>query len=265
MFFVLSKILDVLLSPYSWALVLLVLAVPWRTPSAACSARKRRFGVASLVLLTACSALPVSNAMALRLEHSLKSTYRENVTYDAVVLLGGVLDEEATTVSGQPSYNDNVERVVMVHKLLHDGKARVVIVSTAPSNPNAPELGEARVVARQLEAWGIEPSRIVLEERARNTRENAVYTQQIVNARGYKRVLIVTSAFHMVRAAECFSAVDMPVDTFAVDYRAHEHVEGWTSWIPRASSLASSVGTMREIAGRIIYRAQGYAKAVPPS
>jgi uncharacterized SAM-binding protein YcdF (DUF218 family) len=267
-FFLLSKLFDVFLSPFTWGVLLLASAVAWRArPVERLRARNRRIrGVLGLVVLLAASSLPISNALLWRLEHATTPTYRADVTYDAVVLLGGVVEEEPSAVSGQPSYNENVERVIMTHRLLRDGKARVAIVSGATENPKLAAHGEAVMLARQLEDWGIAKDRIVIEDRARNTHENALYAQQIARERGLGRVLIVTSAFHMVRAAECFAAVGMKVDTFAVDYRARQHAGSrLADWLPRATVLGASSSAMREILGRVIYRVQGYGKSVPDS
>lgn len=263
MFFFLSKVLDVFLSPYTWGLLLLAAAVPWRTRriDRRRSRRRRLCGALGLVVLLVASSYPVSNAILWSLEHATTPTYRPDVTYDAVVLLGGVVDEEVSAVSGQPSYNDNVERAIMTHRLLRDGKARFAIVSGATENPRYAASSESAMLARQLEEWGIARDRIIIEDRARNTHENAVYAQQIARERGLDRVLIVTSAFHMVRAEECFAAVGMKVDTLAVDYRGHEHTGSrLAEWLPRASALATTSSMAREIFGRLIYRAQGYAK-----
>ena len=266
MFFFLSKVLDVFLSPYTWGLVLLAAAVPWR-PRRMDPRRARRpriFGAVGFVLLLLLSSLPVSSKLQWNLEHATTPTYHDDVTYDAVVLLGGVVDEEVSAVSKQPSYNDNVERVIMTHRLLRNGKARYVIVSGATENPVYAASSESAMLSRQLEDWGIAHERIIIEDRALNTRENALYSKQIARQRGFERVLIVTSAFHMARAAECFAAVDMKVDTLAVDYRAHQHPgDRLSDWLPRASSLAVTTSTLREMFGRLIYRAQGYGKPVP--
>ena len=261
MFYFLSKLLDVLLSPFSWGLVLLAAAVPWRRRPARSWRRKRVLGAAGIGIMVLSSTSPVSNALVKSLESAARPTYHADVVYDAVVLLGGVVDEEAMARSGLPAYNDNVERLVATHALLRDGKAKVAIISGAALE--RPELGEAVVLGRQLEEWGIAKERIVIEDRARNTRENAVFTQEIVRARSYQRVLVLTSAFHMVRAAECFAAVGMNVDTLAVDYRGHDHAGRVGEWLPRAHSAAVTTAMLREVAGRFIYRVQGYGKAVP--
>ena len=263
MFFVLSKLLDVLLSPFTWGLILVALAIPWRRPRRPARWRRRRLaGLAGLVVLVVFSLEPVANGLQYHIEHETTSTYRPDVTYDVVILLGGLGDERVTTETGQAAYNDNVERLVATHRLLADDRARFAIVSGGPEDVALADNSEAHVLARQLVSWGIDPSRVILEDQARNTRENAVYSQRIVNERRFEKVLVVTSAFHMPRAAECFEAVGMKVDRLAVDFRAHRPgTRGGSGWLlPRASFLHQSTAMLREMAGRWIYRFQGYAK-----
>ena len=267
MFFFLSKLLDVLLSPLVWGGLLLAAAVPWRARFRARSARrtharKRLCGAAGVLVLLLASSPPIANALLWHVEHEAPSTFRADVTYDAVVLLGGVVEESATKVSGQPSYNDNVERLTMTHRLLREGNARFVIVSGAAITPELAAYGDAVVLARQLEDWGIAKERILGEGKARNTRDNAVYSQEIARAHGFQRVLIVTSAFHIARAAECFAAVDMKVDTLAVDYRAEPPAyAGLSKFLPRAHGLAMTSMAVHELFGRLVYRVQGYSRS----
>ncbi|MBS2019761.1 MAG: YdcF family protein [Deltaproteobacteria bacterium] len=264
MFYFLSKVLDIFLSPLSWGLALIVLAVPWRRrrPSRRSWRRRRVLGLAGLAVIMIAAMPPVANALQWHLEHGASSTLREGVTYDVVVLLGGVVDEEVTHESGQPSYNDNVERVIMTHRLLRDGRAKKVIVSGGTMDPKNADYGEAVQLARQLEDWGIARDRIMVESRSKNTRENALLTQTIAREQGFQNVVIVTSAFHMARAADCFRAVGMQVDLMPVDYRARTPTPtaGLFDWMPRASALYNTSAMLREWFGRWIYRVQGYGK-----
>ena len=100
---------------------------------------------------------------------------------------------------------------------------------------------------------------IVLEDQARNTRENAIYSAKIVKQRGWQKVLVVTSAFHMKRSTECFNAVDIDFDTYAVDYRATQSPRTWLQ--PRTHFFFVSSAMLRELFGRFIYRLQGYSRA----
>ena len=70
----------------------------------------------------------------------------------------------------------------------------------------------------------------------------------------------MTSAFHMDRAAGCFRAEGMTFDTLPVDYRTYDPARFSGSWLPRADRLADSTAALREYVGRIVYRAEGYAK-----
>lgn len=252
MFFLLSKVLDIFLCPYTWGVILFALAVPWGRRRAKRWKRRRAFGIAGLAVLVLAGMDPFAHFLQYPMEHSVESTYRKDVTYDAVILLGGLVDQQATRETGQPTYTDAVERMIVTNKLLANGSAKNVIVSAE---------GEADVIARQLEEWGVAKSRIIIEDKARNTRENALYAQEIAKARGFENVLVVTSAAHMSRAWGCFNAIGMKVDTLNVDYRAHANA-GHTlgEWIPRVDGLADMSGTLHEAFGRLVYRARGYSK-----
>lgn len=261
MFFFLSKLLDVFLSPLTWAIVLAALAVPWRKRWARKWRRRRAFGIASLGVVLIFSSGVVGDSLLRALENAAPSTYDKGTTYDAVILLGGVGDENVWAERGELALNENVERLVATNRVLHDGQARVAILSGGTFDPKLQEYNEARLLAAHLREWGIADDRIILEERARNTRENAVFTAEIVRARGFKRVLVITSAFHMPRAADCFRAVGLDVDLLPVDYRTHTlRPMSLSAALPRATALERSTAALREMSGRLIYRVQGYGK-----
>jgi uncharacterized SAM-binding protein YcdF (DUF218 family) len=91
-----------------------------------------------------------------------------------------------------------------------------------------------------------------------NTRDNATHAKAIIEQHGWSKVLIVTSAFHMTRALECFHAVDLSPDTLVVDRRATTLPR--TSWLPRADALERSTDALHEWFGRWTYRRMGYAR-----
>jgi uncharacterized SAM-binding protein YcdF (DUF218 family) len=254
-FFVLSKILDLLFSPLTWGIgVLVYLAVRER------KTRRAAFwsAIGGAVVLYAFSTEPVANALVRSLENQSKTTLRPDVTYDAVVVLGGLVEGNANLASGTQSYNNNVERMLAAYDLLREGKAKTAILSGGTVEANVEP--EAAAIARQLERWGIAKDRLIVEGSSKNTRENAVETARIVKERGFKDIVVVTSAFHMKRSMGCFRAVDIPFDTLTVDYRTYAPSQSSGSWLPRADSLASSTGAIREHFGWLVYRVQGYAR-----
>jgi len=253
-FFFLSKTLDALLSPFTWSVALIAIGLLWPGPAV----RRRLSAVAGLALLLLFSFEPFANALERALERTAVRTYRADVVYDAVILLGGVVERSAA--SGEPAYNDNVERLVVTYDLLRTNRARHVIVSGGVLDPAVPSLVEAEVLARQLVDWGIAPDRIAVETHSRNTHENAVESRRIALDRGWTRLVVVTSAFHMSRALGCFRAVGLAVDTLPVDYRAYDPASFSGSWLPRAAYLERSTMAVREWLGHGVYRLEGYAR-----
>jgi uncharacterized SAM-binding protein YcdF (DUF218 family) len=68
---------------------------------------------------------------------------------------------------------------------------------------------EASVMRQLTRDYGIADERIVTEERSRNTFENGVYTHRILRDRGWRRLMIVTDAWHMRRALYVFRRLGM--------------------------------------------------------
>lgn len=249
MFYALSKILDVLLSPLTWALILTLLGLVRRYDK-----WTRWAPVAAAFVLYVFSIAPVSNALARHLERSATRSIRDGVVYDAVILLGGCVSHGATQSWNVPSYNDSAERLFTTFDLLRSGRARSVIVSGGRRDANDPVV-EAHVLGKQLEDWGIDPARIVLEDRARNTRENATESKRLATERHFQSLLMVTSARHVKRALQSFRTVGLDVDTLPVDYRSFDPKQVPLSILPRSEDLDVSVHALREIFGGWVYKA----------
>ncbi|MHC8508613.1 MAG: YdcF family protein [Rhodospirillales bacterium] len=67
-----------------------------------------------------------------------------------------------------------------------------------------PPVTEARALADLALAAGVPENRIVLEQISRRTIENAACAAACARAHGWRRVLVVTDAFHLPRAVLCF-------------------------------------------------------------
>ena len=254
MFFFLSKTLDFLLTPLAWSLGLVLLGLVQR------SAGRRVFlTLAGILVLVTFSMEAVANRLELAVERPAERTVKLDVTYDVVILLGGVSESRVGATWGQASYNDNTERLLETYELLRDDKAKNAILSVGDIGGIPERWIESHSLRDKLVLWGIAPERLVVEDHSLNTRDNAVMSAAIVRERGWQSVLVVTSAFHMPRAVGCFRAVDLPVDTIPVDYRSYA-----TSWptdrLPRARFLDESSNALREWFGRGIYRARGFSR-----
>jgi len=74
-----------------------------------------------------------------------------------------------------------------------------------------------------------------------------------------KKIILVTSAFHMKRAKKVFERKGIKVLPFPVDFKSKKNtlslLRNPLKWIPSASGLSKSSFAIREIIGRIIYSA----------
>lgn len=254
MFLALSKTLDWLLGPLSWTLVLAALALLLRRRKALA----RSLWAASALVLLAFSTEPVANALHGWAESGATRTWKEAETYDAVIVLGGGVDPDAAATSGETELNAAAERALRGWELVRSGKARFVLLSAGTLDPDPAAVPESTILSKQLKLWGLDPAQIVEEPKSRNTRENAAECAKIVADRGWKKLLLVTSAAHMPRALGCFRVAGLDPDTLPVDHRSSSKPA--RGFAPRATNLNASTDAIRELAGRVIYRVMGYAK-----
>jgi uncharacterized SAM-binding protein YcdF (DUF218 family) len=249
-FFLLSKTIDVLLSPLVWSLVLLATGVLLSESGRRKTARRVCFG-AGLGILVLMSTRSAERILLTAAERSAVDRQRPGVTYDAVVVLGGLVREPGP--KGRAELSEGVDRLTAAFGVLSRGEARYAILAGGAVQDN---LGEAAAMRDLLVGWGIARERLIVDDTSLNTRDNAAISKKIVEQRGFRSVLLITSAFHMLRSEECFRAVGLEVDTLPVDYLAPTR----HGLLPRAEHLRGSELAIREFAGRVIYRVMGYSR-----
>jgi uncharacterized SAM-binding protein YcdF (DUF218 family) len=109
-------------------------------------------------------------------------------------------------------------------------------------------LREAEVIKAIAIANGVPAEAIILEERAANTYENVEFTNQILRDKGWRRVALVSSPYHMRRAMMTWRKVAPEVDVVPTPpesslFYAHH----------RGASLEQIQGLAQEYAGIVYY------------
>ena len=257
MFLLLSKLLAPLVYPLGAAAGLWAAAavLRWRGRTVA----SRRAVLAGIAVI-----LVASNPMAADLLlGSLESRYppapaEQYPRVDAIVVLGG------STLPPLPprlevEVGASFDRLLHGLRLLRAGRAPRLILSGGAipflSGSSLPEAGRMARLAGEL---GVEPGQLLLESRSRNTRENAVRTARLLEERGLKRVLLVTSARHMPRAAAVFRKAGVDFVPAPADFRVVD--KPFSPWrlLPDLEALDASTRAVKEYAGLVVYRMRGW-------
>lgn len=193
-------------------------------------------------------------AVAMRLRDALEHRYpqRDASSYakaDAIVILGGgALPPSSSDGDADDAYS-LATRIGFGLQLFRDARASVVLVSGSD---------QAQRMARRLLQQGVPPNVLQTECASRNTHENAAFSAAMLKRAKLSRILLVTSGFHMPRAAAAFAHQGLDVipapayDPAYPSWQAHP-------WWPRRSALHLSGHCLREFAGWWWYRLRGWA------
>lgn len=175
-----------------------------------------------LVAATAAAALaltftPLPHWLLLPLEERFPLPGAMPERVDGVVILGGAANAWVSDARGQPNVRASADRLIAGAILARRyPDARVLFTGGSARVGGGP--GEAPPSVAILIALGVPRERLVVEDRSRNTWENARLSQPMVQPRPGETWLLVTSAAHMPRAVGIFRRVRWPVVPYPVDY-----------------------------------------------
>jgi uncharacterized SAM-binding protein YcdF (DUF218 family) len=203
---------------------------------------------------------------SLVLTRSLEDRYRDTDVAripeaQAIIILGGTIHQPSQEHHAS-GLTESSDRLLLAYRLYRAGKAPLVICSGG-NNPllsDTQRPSEALSMSGLLEEWGIPAAAIEVEEASINTRENALFSYRLLSGRGIRKIILVTSAMHMPRAAGAFHKAGFEVVPAPADFRT-----GWGApnpvflWLPSAGSLDHSQTALHEWLGLWTYRLRGWA------
>ena len=177
---------------------------------------------------------------------------------DCLIVLGGAVEGPAPPRI-DIEFNDAVDRVHKAAELYREGKAPYVIVTGGNQPWSRSGKAEAELIQDLLVQWGVPEDVIMLEASSRNTRENALYTKNVVDSIHCEEALLVTSAAHMPRSMAAFRSVGIAVTPVSTDIRVADTQRMTVlDFLPDASALKMSSDAIREMVGQWVYEMKGW-------
>lgn len=244
----LHKALPLLVLPVG--VCLLLLAVGWW--------RKGRVWIAAAAVVLLLFGMPeVGDAFLWSLEGRYPAvSVDRSPGADAIVVLGGILQVRRKPVElvewSEPA--DRFERGVDLYLA---GKAPALVLSRVRTGRPDRPLTEGHYLRDFAIRRGVPASAIVLTREVVNTASEAEAVEELARERGWKSILLVTSAFHMPRAMLLFRNRGFDVHPIPVDYQSGDlESEGEFAihgYIPQGDGLARSEKALREYLGMAAY------------
>jgi uncharacterized SAM-binding protein YcdF (DUF218 family) len=136
--------------------------------------------------------------------------------------------------------------------LFKAGKAQKLVFTGGKMPWNKAKKTEGEVLKEYAIAIGIASEKIFVTKDVENTADEAVAVKELISQS--KRIILVTSAYHMYRAQRLFEKQGFEVVPYEVDYKsAGENAITVMDFLPSAGNLGMTETGIREIIGRFFY------------
>jgi len=225
--FYLSKIVWAFLQPSS--LIAVVLAVGFIL-----AVRRNRSALpvlfCGIALYLIAGFSPLANWLLIPLESRAEIGSAEPIDGVAgIIVLGGAMNGARESGDRRVILNDAADRMLEAVRLaLQHSDVRVIFSGgSGEFFPIGRREPEAELARRFFEGFKIAPPRLRLEDRSRNTLENAVFTAELVKPQRDQRWVLVTSASHMPRAKALFEAQGFHIIPRPGDFRTLGPQDRW--------------------------------------
>ncbi|HVN94960.1 MAG TPA: YdcF family protein [Syntrophorhabdaceae bacterium] len=243
--FVLKKILTIILLPVGLIVVILIVAALFMKK------RLKICVIALAVLIYMLSIDPTADLFIVPLEDAQRPASLEEVkTGDVYVVLGGGINENAPDINGVGMIGSSaLARIITAYRLYLIAK-KPIIFSGGMVFTKTPE---AEVARRFLVSLGVASQDIIMEGKSMDTYENARYVREIADKYQFRKIVLITSAYHMKRSYMLFSRRFTQILPFPTDFKTSRGPYDPLSFLPSAENLALVETAMREYMGILFY------------
>tara|TARA_B110000285_G_scaffold164175_1_gene183318 strand:+ start:2050 stop:2817 length:768 start_codon:yes stop_codon:yes gene_type:complete len=254
MFFILSKTLLFLISPFFW--FILSIGIFFFTKK---KGLKRKSKWISIIIFFLFSNSVIFSEFC-GLWEVPGTTIKAIKKHDVAIVLGGMFEFNSDTKS--ISIRRQGDRLIQAINLYKMNKVDKILITGDSGFITDRGLHEAKQVKELLILWGIPTNDIITEEKSKNTHENALETAKILR-KSYphmNRFILVTSGIHMKRALSCFEKEGLTCTSFSTDlYTNQTGNYYWDQYfIPNMDNFNQWNKLNKEISGFLIYKIMGY-------
>lgn len=242
----LSAVISILLSPFNWIVLFLLLAFLFKKKKL-----KKIALLFSVVIFIVFGNNWLFNAYV-RAWQPKPVPVNSLSVYSCGIVPGGFASPD---YNGNGYFNISSDRFIQAVKLYKLGKVQHLLISGGNGKPDDKNFREAHWVKTQLIQSGIPDSVIFAEDHSDNTKGNAINSKHLLDSLNFSPpYLLITSAFHIPRASLTFIKSGVPVDPFPCNYTDGMDSFSWDDLLPRPSVLLAWDRYLKETAGYLWYK-----------
>ncbi|WP_026751206.1 YdcF family protein [Sediminibacterium sp. C3] len=239
----LHKILPVFVMPIMLIIYLLIFAL-WN---------KKRWPIYTAIICLYIFSTPIfaSNFFKLVEGSEVRKTPKDMPNADAIVVLSGMINQVKSTEGVYPEWGDP-DRFFGAIELFKAGKAPKLIFTGGKMPWDTTKLTEGEILKLFAKQQGISDSAILLTGNVENTADEAKAVRTLIGRN--KKIILVTSAYHMPRSKMLFAKQGFWVVDYSVDFKVDRvSKRTFIDYLPDADSFRLLNSAYRELIGRFIY------------
>lgn len=176
---------------------------------------------------------PCKDLLLYPLEQRFNISKEKNA--DVIVILGG------GAYNLESLKEDTANRLLAGYFVFKEINKPIIVSGGSLSDKQS----DAKLMGDILRKMGVEDKKIIEENKSRTTEENARYVTEICKQRNFKRIILITSAYHMTRAVMLFNNKELEIIPYPVDFKRQREYSIY-SILPKFTALNGSIKAIRE-------------------
>ena len=262
LFFYSSKIIWFVISPshlylYLLSICILLLFTRYRKSV-------RKILCVMLVCIWAVALFPAGSWLLYPLETRFQNNPKLPQKVDGIIVLGGSILPSMSHYWQQLETNQYHERLttfIQLAKIYPEAKL-LFTGGSASLKDNKPT--EAQFARQYFIDSGVSGSRLIIEDKARNTAENIQYSKILVKPQPDENWVVITTAFHMPRSIGLFCKQNWHVIPYPVDHATNPEALFKLNF-NLANHVSSLYGASHEWVGLLAYFLTGKIDQILPT
>jgi uncharacterized SAM-binding protein YcdF (DUF218 family) len=220
LFFFLSKLIWLLISPDSLLLILILVALVFLYLGKQQLAKKTLSIVSGLLIIIAF--FPVGEWLLYPLESHFQTTPTLPDKITGIIALSGAEDAELSHIWQQVELGSAAERDLTFLSLAQQYPKAKLVFTGGTGSLTKQEYKGADVAKKLFEQLGANTIEMIFERESRNTYESAIYSKKIVKPEKGENWILITTGWHMPRSVGIFCKAEWPVIPYPVDHQTNK-------------------------------------------